>query len=73
LAATIVPLAGPLHQRVQEVAARAAVAPGAARTLDLGDRARAVRDDRLDGAVRDATAETEDHSGTFPFALRVLI
>jgi len=68
-----VPLAGPLYQRVQEVAARAAVAPGAARALDLGDGARAVRDDRLDGAVRDAAAEAEDHSGTFPFALRVLL
>jgi hypothetical protein len=61
LPATIVPITGPLHQRVEEVAAGAAVAARAARPLDLGDRARAVRDDRLDGAIRDAAAETEDH------------
>jgi hypothetical protein len=61
LAPTIVPLTGPLHQRVQEVAARAAVAAGAARALDLGDGARAVRDDRLDGTIGDAAAETKNH------------
>jgi hypothetical protein len=58
---TIVPVTGPLDQRVQEVAAGAAVPARAARALDLGDRARAVRDHRLDGAVGDAAAEAEDH------------
>jgi hypothetical protein len=62
LAPTIVPLTGPLDERVQEVAARAAVAAGAARALDLGDGARAVRDDRLDGTIGDAAAETENHT-----------
>jgi hypothetical protein len=51
----------PLHQRVQEVAAGTAVTAGAARALDLGDGGRPVRDHRLDGAVRDAAAEAEDH------------
>jgi hypothetical protein len=58
---TIAPVTGLLHQRVQEIAAGAAVAAGAARALDLGDAARAVRDHRLDGVIGDAAAETEDH------------
>ena len=57
----MVPVTGPLHQRVQEVAAGAAVPAGAARALDLIDGGRPLRDDRLDGAVADAAAETEDH------------
>jgi len=56
-----VPLTGSLHQRVQEIAAGAAVAARAARALDLRDGGRPVRDGRLDGAVGDAAAETEDH------------
>jgi hypothetical protein len=56
-----VPVTGLLHQRGQEIAAGAAVAAGAARALDLRDAARAVRDDRLDGAIGDAAAEAEDH------------
>jgi hypothetical protein len=60
-APTIVPVTGPFHQRVQEIAAGAAVAAGAARALDLGDRACAVGDGRLDSAIGDAAAEAEDH------------
>jgi hypothetical protein len=58
----MVPVTGPLHQRVQEVAAGAAVAARPARALDLRHGARSARDDRLHGAVGDAAAETEDHA-----------
>jgi hypothetical protein len=57
----MVPVTGPLHQGVQEIAAGAAVSARAARALDLGDRARAIRDERLDGAIGDAAAEAQDH------------
>jgi len=59
---TIAPITGPFHQRVQEIAAGAAVAAGAARALDLRDGGRALRDGRLDGAIGDAAAETDDHA-----------
>jgi hypothetical protein len=62
---TIVPVTGPLHQRFEEVAAGPAVTTRAARALDLGGRARAVRDDRFDRAVGDAVAEAEDHPRGF--------
>jgi hypothetical protein len=58
---TMMPVTDPLHQRVEKIAAGPAVAPRAARALDLGGRARAVRDDRFDRAVGDAAAEAEDH------------
>jgi hypothetical protein len=57
----MMPVTDPLHQRVEKIAAGPAVAPRAARALDLGGRARAVRDDRFDRAVGDAAAEAEDH------------
>jgi hypothetical protein len=59
---TIAPITGPFHQRVQEIAAGAAVAAGAARALDLRDGGRALRDGRLDGAIGHAAAETDDHA-----------
>jgi len=62
-----VPVTGPLDQGGQEIAAGAAVSARAARALDLGDRARAIRDDRFDGAIGNTAAETEDH----PRGLRV--
>jgi hypothetical protein len=65
---TIAPITGPLHQRVQEIAAGAAVAAGAARALDLRDGGRALRDGRLDGAIGDAAAEADDHARGLPWA-----
>ena len=55
------PVTGPLHQRVQEVPAGAAVPARAARALDLGGGARPLRDDRFHGPVGDTAAEAEDH------------
>jgi len=66
LPATILPLTGPLHQDLQEIAARAAVAARPARALDLRDGGGPFCDDRLDGAIRDPAAETDDHRRGLP-------
>src|SRR5581483_3738601 len=69
---------GPLDQRVQELAARAAVAAGAARPLHVGHRLRSLDDEALHGVIGHAAAEAEDHRasfiwGCFPCAVRVMV
>lgn len=64
--ATILPLTDTLDQAFQGLAAGPAVAPRAAAALDLLDRVGARRDDRADGVIGDAAAETEDHGRVVP-------
>jgi hypothetical protein len=59
--ASIVPLTGSFHQGFDEVAAGPAVAPGAARPLDLAHRSGSRLDGGLDGVIGDTATEAEDH------------